>query len=275
MGLKRFARFSLAGLIAAIGLLGVGLACLMFASTAWAGAVWSVTLGILTLAPLGIIYRGGERRAFWTGVVLCGWSYLTLSAGPWFVDHIRPRLVTSKLLVWAYPWMIPAARRPENPRFDSKWFTLPSAALEGGLTIDVGGGERVDVWVKGEGEASPSLLVADVQAVGTTATGPNTISRVTLATDAEQFLKLQQAGADSRPFVLRPHQAGPLDPLWSSPPVGTQDFEDVGHRLFTLLCAWMGGLAGRSFFATGAAENLGAPAQARPGIRAIDSNRNE
>src|SRR5215831_14652646 len=127
--LMRFARFSLAGLLGAIVVFAVGMACLMFASTAWAGVVWSVTLGFLTLAPLGIIYRRGERRAHWAGVVLCGWAYMTLSSGPWFINFIRHRLVTSRLLEWAYPWLIPADHQATNPRFVLRPFFLPPVAF--------------------------------------------------------------------------------------------------------------------------------------------------
>src|SRR5262249_18129925 len=126
MGPIRFIRFSLAGLIAVIGLCAVGMACLIFASTPWAGAVPSITLAILTLAPLGIIYRHGARRAFWTGVTLCGWSYMIVSSGPWFFDHIRPRLVTSRLLDWSYPWMVPAGRLATNPRLVPRPFASRS-----------------------------------------------------------------------------------------------------------------------------------------------------
>ncbi len=190
MGPIRFARFSLAGLIAAIGLFGVGMACLMFASTPWAGAVPSVTLAILTLAPLGIIYRRGERRAFWTGVALCGWSYMIVSSGPWFADAVRPRLVTSKLLGWAYPWMVPAARQAENPRFVRRSFFVPRSLLDEGLTIEELYGSVVDVWVKGDGEASPTLLVEDVPTAESYVTGSNVVQRPALMPDADQFAKL-------------------------------------------------------------------------------------
>ncbi len=245
----RFARFSIAGLIAAIGFCAVAMACLMFASSAWAGSVLSVALAILTLAPLGIIYRQGDHRAFWTGFVLCGWAYLTLSSGPWFVGYLQPRLVTTKLLQWAYPWLIPTARQALNPRFRPRPFVVPPAALEGGLTLEDLKGSPVDVWVKGEGEARPSLLVEGVPSVDYSG-GGNAISLPTLMADADQNAKLTRAKAYSQQFILRPHSPSPLAPLWSSPPVGPSEFEEVGHALFGLLWAWIGGMAGRYFHAT-------------------------
>jgi hypothetical protein len=258
----RFARFSLAGLLGAIVVFAVGMACLMFASTAWAGVVWSVTLGFLTLAPLVILYRRGERRAFWTGVVLCGWAYMALTSGPWFIDHIRPRLVTSRLLRWAYPWLIPADRQSANPRFEKRPFYLPPVAFEGGLTIeDLNRGALVDVWVKADGGAGPALLVEGVRAEDPG--GGNAISVPSLTADGDQFAKLSQAKAYNQSFILRPHRPGPLDPLWSSPPVSPLEFEDVGHPLFGLLCAWIGGMVGRYFFVTRGLETAGGAGERR------------
>jgi len=261
----RFARFSLAGLLGAIVLFAVGMACLMFASTAWAGVVWSVTLGFLTLAPLGILYRRGERQAFWTGVVLCGWSYMTLSSGPWFIDQIRPRLVTSRLLRWAYPWLIPADRQSSNPRFEKRPFYLPPVAFEGGLTIeDLNRGALVDVWVKANGGAGPTLLVEGLRKVIEPG-GDNAISVASLETDADQIARLSQAKAYNQSFILRPHRPGPLEPLWVSPPVSPLEFEDVGHPLFGLFCAWIGGMAGRYSFTTRGPNVAGASDERRSG----------
>ena len=254
----RFARFSIAGLIGTIGFCAVAMACLMFASSAWTGAVLSVTLGLLTLAPLGIVYRHGARRAFWAGVVLCGWAYMILSSGPWFVTSVRPQLATSMWLDWAYPWLIPAARQSANPRLAPRPFFLPPAALEGGLTTDELNGSRVDVWVKGEGKARPSLLVEGVLSKDGPM-GPNEDSGPTVMADAGQFAKLARAVAYSQEFILRPHESGPFDPLWSSPPVQRRDFENVGHALFGLISAWVGGMAGGYFHAT---RDRGAPGAA-------------
>ncbi len=139
---RRFAR--------AVLLFALAMAGLMFASTPWATAALSVALTILTLAPLGIIYRRGGRRAFWTGVVLCGWTYLTLSSGPWSSDNIRPRLVTSRMLERAYLWMVPPNRQASNPRFQLRTFDRPPASFEGGLTI-----EQMNGWQSTSGRQRP------------------------------------------------------------------------------------------------------------------------
>ena len=245
----RFPRFSVADLLRAVLLCALGMACLIFPSSPWGGAVFSFTLGVLTLALLGICYRRGDRRAFWTGFALCGWTYLALSSGPWFVTYVRPHLVTSKVLEWAYPWLIPVARQASNPRHALRPFVVPPAALEEGLTVQDLKNTRVDVWVRKEGVTVPSLLAEGVQTVDDTASG-NLITGPTVMIDADQFARLSEAKAYSRKFILRPNSPGPLAPLWSNPPVDPADFENVGHPLFALLCGWIGSLVGRHFLAT-------------------------
>jgi hypothetical protein len=244
----KFARFSIASLLSTVAIFAVGLACLMFASTPWAGAVLSVTLGILTLALLGVGYRRGERRAFWVGFALCGWAYMALSSGPWFTDYIRPRLVTTSLLDWLYPLLIPSARQP-NARNAKLASTITPVEFEGDLTFDDLGKSPVDVWVRGEDKGSPTLLAEGVVFGGGSNGRP---AQVHIVADAAQFAKpeLAKARLGSRTFILRPHPSGLFDPLWASPPVSPKQFENVGHSLFGLLCAWLGSVAARYLFAT-------------------------
>jgi len=245
----RSAQFSISVFLGFVALSAAGLMCLMFASSPGVSALSSAVLGLLTLAILGVAYRRGERRAFWAGFALFGWTYMTLSSGPWFVDYLRPQLVTSKLIAMAYPWLIPEARQPSSPSFQREQFVLPSATLQDGLTADKLIGSRVDVLVKGERDPSPVLVVTDVQAVadpGIVDTLPGT--RLDIRHD--QNASLAQAKASLKKFFLRPHTPVPFEPLWSSPPVDLPAFANVGHSLFALLFACVGGAAGRYFFAT-------------------------
>ena len=244
----RYTRFTIADLVLAVLLCAVALAALMFASTPWGAASLSIALSILTLAPLGIIYRRGERRAFWTGVVLCGWAYLTLSSGPWFIDYIRPKLLTTRILEWAYPWLIPPDRQASNPRFQLRPFELPQATLEGGLTIEQLNGSTIDVWTKKDGEASPSPLVLGAVTESKNNANSNVISPGFLSVNGDQYEKLAEAKAYFRQFILRPHAPSPLDSLWMIPPVKTSEFNDVGHPFFALLAAWIGGMVARFAF---------------------------
>ena len=246
----KFPRFSIASLLVTVAICAIGMACLMFASTPWAGMLLSVTLAALTLALLGVFYRRGERRAFWAGFALCGWIYMTMSFGPWFKDYVRPRLVTSHLLEWAYPQLIPTDRRARSPSAN-QISTLAPVELEGDLTLQNLNQSPIDVWVRSEGQGAPSLLVEGVPNRG--GSGSTTLM-VHILADPTQLAKLEQAKSRARAgsltFILRPHSPGLFVRLSSSPPVPTWQFDEVGHSLCGLLCAWIGSLAARYFFAT-------------------------
>src|SRR5262245_60239316 len=128
-----FVRFSIARLVGAVGLCGLGLACLLQASTPWAAATFSVTIALSTLGLVGVACRRGERRAFWAGFATCGWVYLILTTGPWFKDMISPRLVTTQLLDWAYPWLIPEERQPSGSRSLIRAFPVQGPILGASL----------------------------------------------------------------------------------------------------------------------------------------------
>ena len=245
----RFARFSIAELLGAVGLSGLGLACLLHASSPWAATMFSITLGLLTMALIGVIYRMGERRAFWVGFAICGWLYMALTTNPWLGAWIGPNLVTSKLLYWAYPRLIPDERQllVYNSRLQA--FQVQRPILGESLAKANLSGRRVDVWVKKEGEKVPSFLLGDVP-VGDSSGAGNTVTRATLVSEPDQFARLAQARAEGLTFVLERHHSSPLAPLWSIAPVSSDEFQVVGHSWFGLLWAWIGGCAGRYFYAT-------------------------
>ncbi len=215
----------------------------------WVRTTFSVTLGALTVALIGVVNRRAERRAFWVGFALCGWAYMAFSSGPWFAIDVRPRLVTTRLLQWAYPRLIPEARQSSGFRSSTRTFIVPAPELGDGLTADSLGADAVDVAIKGEGETPPSLLAEGVEVAGTSTTGGK-LTKVTLRTNPAQVARLTQALADQVKFVLRRHQPSPFAAIWSSPPVEVDDFVGVGHSLYGLLCAWVGGAVGRYFYAT-------------------------
>src|SRR5438067_1158683 len=65
-------RFSIANLLAAIALIGGGLAALRAPSPDKAAAVAALTIGILLIAVLAAAYRADESRAFWLGAAKGG-----------------------------------------------------------------------------------------------------------------------------------------------------------------------------------------------------------
>lgn len=96
--------------------LAVVLAALRFATPLVANAFELVTLGWLALAPLGLAYRRGSRRAFWLGFVLLGWGYRTLSADQ-LCSHSEPKsLATSMLLDALQPGVQDGRARESAPQ---------------------------------------------------------------------------------------------------------------------------------------------------------------
>jgi hypothetical protein len=101
-------RVSIAGLMAVVLLVAVGVAALRSASDLWAGALFTLALGVLAIAALGAVSLRGRQRASWAGFAALGWGYLLLAFGPWCDTAIRPRLLTTKLLDILAAWKAPA-----------------------------------------------------------------------------------------------------------------------------------------------------------------------
>jgi hypothetical protein len=91
-------KFSIARLMAVIGLLGVFAAAIRNASELWSGIVLGATLLVLAVSLLGVVHRRGPERAWWLGFALLGWGYLVLVQGPWFSEKVGSVLPTSLAL---------------------------------------------------------------------------------------------------------------------------------------------------------------------------------
>ena len=250
-------RSSVAGMLVAVGFVAAGLTCLLHASSPLTSAVLSAALCILALAPIGVAYRRGERRAFWLGVTLVGWSYALLAFGPGFSESFRPHLVSTRVLKWAHPLVIGEARQVPQ---DRPWRTFGIDSPAHGVEIEAETVHQapLDVLAQGAGEGLPSPLVEDLEVVGSGGSGAS-ISQVTLKVYPEQLAKLQQAKAGGARFVIRRHLtpvAGPLAGLWSSPPVRVDDFVRVGHVLCGIVCAAFGGWASRYAYLTNGPDPL-------------------
>jgi len=68
-------RFSIAGLLAVIGTLGVAFAALRSPSYLWANVTFSAALAALVLAAINVAIGRGRSRAFWAGFLIAGGSY--------------------------------------------------------------------------------------------------------------------------------------------------------------------------------------------------------
>jgi hypothetical protein len=76
--------------------LALAIAALRSPSDYWVSAMFSMTLGLLLTAVLGVVYRRGARRAFWLGFALFGWVYWLMSFGPWFDTWVEPHLLLTR-----------------------------------------------------------------------------------------------------------------------------------------------------------------------------------
>jgi hypothetical protein len=76
--MARSNRLSIAGLMGAVLVTALGLAALRNNSETWAGIMFLVTWGLIVLAVVGIVCRGGAERAWWLGFALFGSGYMKL-----------------------------------------------------------------------------------------------------------------------------------------------------------------------------------------------------
>jgi hypothetical protein len=103
--MRRF-RISMRGLMIAIVLLGTAFAALRMPTPLWANVWFSLVLATLTLAVPAVVYRRGERRAFWVGFAACGWVYFILSLAPWLQGEFGFQLVTTTVLDLLAPYIV-------------------------------------------------------------------------------------------------------------------------------------------------------------------------
>lgn len=80
-------RFSMAGMLGLVVVLGLGLASLRFATVAWTTVASLLTLGLLMTGVVGGWMLRGPNRGFWAGFALFGWSYLILANWSWVGDQ--------------------------------------------------------------------------------------------------------------------------------------------------------------------------------------------
>ncbi len=107
-----------------IGLTGMALVGMVavagsgWPSTYWAGATFLLTCGLLVLAALGAVVCRGRAREIWLGMALFGWGYLILAFGWHPYSWECPKIVTGQVLETIRPWLPSSVSG--IPAFDNK-----------------------------------------------------------------------------------------------------------------------------------------------------------
>lgn len=115
-------------LIGVASLLAVGFLGLRFPNRLEANALFTATLGLLTIAPIAIAYRRGPERAFWIGFAVCGWIYLVLTCFPILDTHVGVHLLTTPAIDLLYGRL--AHRPPSTGPFSyDAWADWTDTAL--------------------------------------------------------------------------------------------------------------------------------------------------
>lgn len=223
-------RFSIGTLMMVVLVCGVAIAALHRASDTWAGVLLSLTMFLLGVAVIGAVYRQNATRAWWFGFALFGWGYLTLSSAPWFADQIRPRLPTTELLTYLHGKLNPDPNISANaimltgvstPAAGNSSYTIQLAP-----TMSAGNASVKASQVVVAGPSAPPPPSGAAMGAG----GPNAGS-MTPAAPTQPVLAT---------YVFTLLNGGNLE-----------QFQRVGHDLFTLLAALVGGLTARWFYRSG------------------------
>ena len=90
-------RVTIAQLLLVVFITAIGLAAIRSGSTAWSGALVSITYFAMICSLLGIALGRGTRRVYWTGFAMLGWSYLLLIYIPWLHENLGQYLLAPNL----------------------------------------------------------------------------------------------------------------------------------------------------------------------------------
>jgi hypothetical protein len=105
-------RFSIASILAIIGIVGIALAAFRDPSYLWANATFSTAYAALVLAIINVLYSRGARRAYCAGFARCGWAFFAICSVPGLRESLCPRLVTEVIFDVLYPHVAPQPPPP-------------------------------------------------------------------------------------------------------------------------------------------------------------------
>jgi hypothetical protein len=222
-------RCDIAGALGAILFVAVGFAALREADALWDSCLFTLTLGLLLLAVLLAAHRTGARRAFWIGFALFGWGYLSLS----LIPSIEPRLITTNLLSHLHQSRLFAVRAYEMRAILSpdrmRAHNLSPGDIKDALTPS-GTADLVEQF-------RPKMLSEYVLSARWRYNKPEQYGNIIL-----------KASPDGEILRLTDVAKIEMGPSYYAPRVGARSdyyFPQIGHSLFALLAAWLGGVLSR------------------------------
>jgi hypothetical protein len=95
-------RFTIAKLLAVVGLCGLAVASLRSPSYLWANAIYTAAAASVVAAAIQCVYGRGGRRAFWAGFLLAAGPYLMAYSVPSFGGAACFKLLTEPMLDMLY-----------------------------------------------------------------------------------------------------------------------------------------------------------------------------
>lgn len=232
-------RITVATLAGIVALTGLSLGCLLYASSPWAQIATIAYYAALVIAPLGIIYRTGLRRAFYIGFAIWAWGGLGLS--------FAPSTPTTLLLAWAHATLIPRERQREQP---PRAIGIPVSSLKQTKSYRFESDEQMDVTTTDASIAIKGIRLRFDRPRPMQYPNRAIVPSMVLNGTVEQEALIAKAVSDKKQFTVAPHRPGLLSPLSASPPVDKDSFIRIGHSLLGLLLGLVGGLLGMRFYRT-------------------------
>lgn len=105
-------RITIAHLVLVVLIAGLALAAVRSGSPAWAGAMLSVTLFVMTCSLLGAALERGMPRVYWSGFAALGWTYLFLTYAPWLNERVGAALLAPNLFESLHEVLSSSAPQP-------------------------------------------------------------------------------------------------------------------------------------------------------------------
>jgi hypothetical protein len=247
-------RYNIASALGAILFVAFGLAALREADNAnelWDSWLFSLTLGLLLFAVLLAAHRTGDRRAFWIGFALFGWGYLSLS----LIPSTEPRLISRKALAYlrqsniffvrAYRMRAILAldrmRAHNVSSHDLMKALTPSGMVSGRSApyddlMTVVEDKRVSPAQLGQATGQASQPVEYVLSWGTRYNKPEQYGNIIVkALPDGEILRLKDVAKVEMGSSFYAPRA----------PETAENFMHIGHSLFALLVALLGGVLSR------------------------------